>query len=161
VAVLGTSTQPGNAQALREAELAAGAYKIQVQYHDVLGLGDIEPAFQAAKQRRAEAMLGPVLNSDRRHVVELARKNYLPATYNVPEFVELGGLMNYGVSFIDLYRRAASYVDKILKGANPGDLPVERPTKFELTINLKAAKQSPSQFHPMCSRERTESFGKE
>jgi putative ABC transport system substrate-binding protein len=81
----------------------------------VLGLGDIEPAFQAAKQRRAEAMLvlgGPVLNSDRRHVVELARKNYLPATYNVPEFVELGGLMNYGVSFIDLYRRAASYVDK-------------------------------------------------
>jgi len=84
---------------------------------------------------------GPVLNSDRRHVVELARKNYLPATYNVPEFVELGGLMNYGVSFIDLYRRAASYVDKILKGANPGDLPVERPTKFELTINLKAAKQ--------------------
>jgi ABC-type uncharacterized transport system substrate-binding protein len=144
VAVLGTSTQPGNAQGLRETELAAGAYKIEVQYQDVLGLGDIEPAFRAASQWHAEAVLvlgGPVLNSDRRRVVDLARKNRLPATYNVPDFVEVGGLMNYGVSFVDLYRRAAIYVDKILKGAKPADLPVEQPTKFEFIINLKAAQQ--------------------
>jgi ABC-type uncharacterized transport system substrate-binding protein len=144
VAVLGTSTQPGNAQGLRETELAAGAYKIHVQYQDVLGLGDIEPAFRAASQWHAEAVLvlgGPVLNSDRRRVVDLARKIRLPATYNVPDFVEVGGLMSYGVSFVDLYRRAAIYVDKILKGAKPADLPVEQPTKFEFVINLKAAKQ--------------------
>ncbi len=144
VAVLGTSTQPGNAQALREAQLAADAYKIQIRYQDVLGLADIEPAFRAARQWRAEAVLvlgGPVLNSDRRRVVDLARKNRLPATYNVPDFVEVGGLMNYGVSFVDLYRRAATYVDKIVKGAKPVDLPVEQPTKFEFIVNLKAAKQ--------------------
>jgi len=144
VAVLGTSTQPGNAQGLRETELAAAAYKIQVQYQDVRGLSDIEPAFRAASQWRAEAVLilgGPVLNSDRTRIVDLAVKNRLPATYNVPDFVEAGGLMNYGVSFADLYRRAATYVDKILRGAKPADLPVEQATKFELMINLKAAKQ--------------------
>jgi putative ABC transport system substrate-binding protein len=144
VAVLGTSTQPGNAQGLRETELAAAAYKIHVQYQDVQGLSDIVPVFRAVSQWKAEAVLilgGPVLNSNRTQVVELAVKNRLPATYNVPDFVEVGGLMNYGVSFADLYRRAATYVDKILKGAKPADLPIEQPTKFELVINLKAAKQ--------------------
>ena len=144
VAVLGTSTSPGNAQALKETELAAGALKVQVQYQDVKGLGDIEPAFRAASQWRAEAVLvlgGPVLNSDRTRVIDLAAKNRLPATYNVPDFVDAGGLMTYGVSFVDLYRRAAVYVDKILKGAKPAELPVEQPTKFEFIINLKAAKQ--------------------
>jgi putative ABC transport system substrate-binding protein len=143
VAVLGTSTSPGNAQALKETELAAGALKVQVQYQDVKGLGDIEPAFRAASQWRAEAVLvlGPILNSNRTQVVDLAVKNRLPATYNVPDFVDAGGLMTYGVNFVDLYRRAAVYVDKILKGAKPADLPVEQPIKFELIINLKAAKQ--------------------
>jgi putative ABC transport system substrate-binding protein len=144
VTVLGTSTIPGNAQTLKETETAAGALKIQVQYQDVKGLGEIEPAFRAASQWRAEAVLvlgGPILNSDRRRVVGLAVKNRLPATYNVPDFVDAGGLMTYGVSFVDLYRRAATYVDKILKGAKPADIPVEQPIKFELVINLKAAKQ--------------------
>jgi ABC-type uncharacterized transport system substrate-binding protein len=144
VAALGTSATPGTAQGLRETELAAGASKIQIQYQDIKRLDDIEPAFRAASQWRAEAVLilgGPVLNSDRARVVNLAVKNRLPATYNVPDFVEAGGLMNYGVSFVDLYRRAAVYVDKILKGAKPSDLPVEQPKKFEFIINLKAAKQ--------------------
>ena len=144
VAILGSSTMPGNSLALKETELAAGAFKIQVQYQDVRGLGDIEAAFRAASQWRAEAVLvlgGPILNSDRTQVVDLAVKNRLPATYNVADFVEAGGLMSYGVSFVDLYRRAATYVDKILKSAKPADLPVEQPTKFELVINLKAAKQ--------------------
>ena len=82
-----------------------------------------------------------VLNSQRAQVVELAIKNRLPVIYPFPEFVEAGGLMSYGVSFNDLYRRAATYVDKILKGAKPADLPVEQPMKFEFVINLKAAKQ--------------------
>ena len=82
-----------------------------------------------------------MLNSNRIQVAELAVKNRLPVVYNAPEFVQEGGLMSYGVSFSDLFRRAAIYVDKILKGAKPADLPVEQPTKFELVINLKTAKQ--------------------
>ena len=144
VAVLGTSTIPGQAQSLKETELAAGAFKVQLQYLDVLSPKDLETAFRAAGKERADAVLvlgGPVLNSERTQVVELAVKNRLPAIYNVADYVEAGGLMTYGVSITDLYRRAATYVDKILKGAMPADLPVEQPMKFELVINLKAAKQ--------------------
>jgi putative ABC transport system substrate-binding protein len=86
-------------------------------------------------------LASPVFNSQRTQVVELAVRNQLPATYPFPEFVEAGGLMTYGVSYIDLDRRAATYVDKILKGRTPADLPVEQPQKFEFIINLKAAKQ--------------------
>ena len=82
-----------------------------------------------------------MLNSQRTQIAELAVKNRLPAIYDRPEYVEAGGLMTYGASITDLYRRAATYVDKILKGAKPADLPVEQPTKFEFIINLKAAKQ--------------------
>ena len=144
VAVFGDSTNPGNAQSLRETELAAAAFGVQLQYLDVPGPKDIETAFRAASKGRADAVLvlgGPVVQSHRTQIVDLAAKSRLPATYNVPEFVEDGGLMSYGVSVNDLYRRAATYVDKILKGVKPADLPVEQPTKFELIINLKTAKQ--------------------
>jgi putative tryptophan/tyrosine transport system substrate-binding protein len=144
VAVLGTSTSPGNAQALRETELAAGALTVKLQYLDVRGPKDIETAFRAASKERAEAVLvlgGPVLSSRRTLVVELVENSRLPAIYGQPELVEAGGLMSYSVSFTHQFRRAATYVDKILKGAKPADLPVEQPVKFEFIINLKAAKQ--------------------
>jgi putative tryptophan/tyrosine transport system substrate-binding protein len=145
VAVFGTSTQPGNAQALKEVELAARAFGINLQYVDVLDPKDIETAFRAAGKGRADAVLmmvpSGVVNSLRKEIAELAVKSRLPATYQASEYVEAGGLMSYGVSIDDLNRRAATYVDKILKGRKPADLPVEQPTKFELIINLKAAKQ--------------------
>jgi putative tryptophan/tyrosine transport system substrate-binding protein len=144
VAVLGTSTTPGNAQQLREVELAAGALKVKLQFLDVLDPKDIETAFRAASKGHAEGVLvlsASVFVSRRTQVLDLAQKSRLPAIYYRPEFVEAGGLMSYGVNDTDLYRRAATYVDKILKGAKPADLPVEQPTKFEFIINLKAAKQ--------------------
>ena len=142
VAVLGTATNPGTAQALKETELAAGAFKLQLQYLDVLGPKDIDTGFQTASKARAEAVLvliSSVLNNHRNQVVELAVKSRLPVIYPFPEFVEAGGLMSYGVNFADLWGRAATYVDKILKGTKPADLPVEQPKKFEFIINLKAA----------------------
>src|SRR5262245_13204911 len=144
VAVLGTSTGPTNAQNLKETELAAGALGVKIQYLDVLGPKDIETAFRAASKARADAVLllaSSVFTSQRTQVADLAVKYRLPATYNRPEYVEDGGLMTYGPSINDLFRRAATYVDKILKGTKPADLPVEQPTKFELIINLKAATQ--------------------
>jgi putative ABC transport system substrate-binding protein len=145
VAVLETSTLPGNAQRLREVELAAGALKVQLQYLDVLSSKDIETAFRAAIKGRADAVLmmaaGGVVAAHRTQVVDLAVKSRLPAIYTNSLFVDAGGLMTYSANLTDLDRRAATYVDKILKGAKPADLPVEQPTKFELIINLKAAKQ--------------------
>jgi len=143
VAVLGTSTLPGHARALREVELAARTLKVQLQYLDVRGPKDIETAFQKARKGRGDAVLvlpSPVLESHRTQVADLAAKNRLPTIYPFAEFVEAGGLVAYGVSIPELFRRAATYVDKILKGAKPADLPVEQPTKFELVINLKTAK---------------------
>jgi len=143
VAVLRTFATPDRAR-LNELEPAARAMKIELQHLDVGGPKDIEAVFRKARQGRAGAVLAlasPILESHRSQVADLAAKNRLPAIYHVPEFVEAGGLMSYGASLIDLYRRAATYVDKILKGAKPADLPVEQPTKFELVINLKAAEQ--------------------
>ena len=145
VAVLGTSTLPGNAQELKETELAAGAFGVKLQYLDVLVPENIETAFRAAGKGRAEAVLmmvaGFVANLQRKEIGELAVKSRLPAIYYRSDFVEAGGLMSYGVNQPDLDRRAATYVDKILKGAKPEDLPVEQPKKFEFIVNLKAAKQ--------------------
>ena len=144
LAVLGTSVEPGTAQSLKETELAAGAFGVQVQYLDVLAPKDIETAFQAASKGCADAvlvLLSFVFNSHRTQVIELAAKSRLPAIYYATEWMEDGGLMTYGVSRTDSFRRAAIYVDKILKGARPEDLPVEQPTKFEFIINLKAAKR--------------------
>ena len=144
VAVFGTSINPGNAQSLKEIQLAAGAFKVQLQYIDVLAPKNIEAAFRAASKGRADALLAlasPVLNAHRKQLIELALKSRLPAIYARTVIVEEGGLMTYGTSVTDLYRRAATYVDKILKGRKPVDLPVEQPMKFDFIVNLKAAKQ--------------------
>jgi putative ABC transport system substrate-binding protein len=144
VAVLGASDNPGNPQALSEAEQAATALKIQLQYLDIRSPKDIEPAFQEARKGRAEGVLelgGPLLNVHRTALVKLAAKSRLPTMWVRRSFVEAGGLMCYGVDPDDLARRAANYVDKILKGAKPSELPVEQPTKFEFVVNLKAAKK--------------------
>jgi putative ABC transport system substrate-binding protein len=144
IAIIGNSTNPGNVQELKETELAAGAFGIQIHYLDVRAPEDIESSFRAVTKGRADALLvlgNPILNAHRAQVIALVVKSRLPSTYNRPEFVEAGGLMTYGVSYNDLLRRAATFVDKILKGAKPADLPVEQPIKFELVINLRAAKQ--------------------
>jgi putative ABC transport system substrate-binding protein len=144
LAVLGQSTYPGNAEALKESELAAGALKVRVQYLDIFAPRDIESVFREASKGRADGFLvlqSAILNSHRKQATDLAIKSRLPAIYYAPEFVEGGGLMSYAASINDLYRRAAAFVDKILKGAKPADLPVEQPIKFEFIINLRAAKQ--------------------
>jgi putative tryptophan/tyrosine transport system substrate-binding protein len=144
VATIGASIEPGNAQFLKEMEFAARSLKVNLHYLNVLTSKDIEGAFRAAVKERADGVVmqgSQVFNTHRIQIVELAAKSRLPTTYTRPEYVEDGGLMTYGPSINDLFRRAATYVDKIVKGANPADLSVEQPTKFELVINLKAAKQ--------------------
>ena len=108
---------------------------MQLQYLDLLNSKDIEIAFRTANKGRADALLllsGPVLNAHLRQVVDLAAKSRLPAMYNFPEFVEAGGLMTYGVNNADMARRSATYVDKILKGAKPADIPVEQPKEVRV-----------------------------
>ena len=143
VGILG-STQPGNVQTVREIERAAASLRVQLQYFQVKGREDIESAFRTAKKHRADAIIGlsnAVFNTYRKELALSAIKNHLPAIYDRREFVEDGALMSYAVSIIDLDRRAAYYIDKVLRGAKPADLPVEQPTKFEFIVNLKAAKQ--------------------
>jgi putative tryptophan/tyrosine transport system substrate-binding protein len=144
-AVFGTSTQPGNSQMLKEVELAAAALAVKLQYVDVLSPEDIESAFRATVKGRAHAVLmivaSSVVGDHRQKIVDLAVKSRLPAIYPFSSYVEAGGLMSYSVNITDLDRRAATFVDKILKGTKPADLPVEQPKKFEFIINLKAAKQ--------------------
>jgi len=128
---------------LKGAEVAARALGVRLQFVDARGPADFERAFSDMTRARAGALTvrpAPMFVSERRRLVDLAAKNRLPAVYAWREFVDAGGLMAYGPNLADLYRRAATYVDKILKGAKPADLPVEQPTKFELIINLKTAK---------------------
>ncbi len=142
--VLGTSTQPGTTQALREIELASEAFGVKQQFQDMVGPKDIETAFQAVSKARADAALvlsSAVIFSHRTQVAALAVKGRLPVIFPQNEFVEDGGLMSYAPNYADLFHRAATYVDKILKGAKPADLPIEQPIKFEFIVNLKAAKQ--------------------
>jgi putative ABC transport system substrate-binding protein len=144
VAVFGDSTNPGNAQALKETKIAATALNADLQYLNVVNPKDFRNAFRDASKGRCDAVLvvsSIVAFSQRKEIAELAIKNRLPVVYPRPEYVENDGLMFYGVDVKDLSRRAATYVDKILKGAKPGELPIEQPRKFELLINLKAAKQ--------------------
>ena len=128
---------------LKETEAAAGTLGVQLQLVGVRGPDEFDRAFSTMIRERAEALLvfpSTMLFNERRNIVALVTKHRLPSMFHAREFVELGGLISYGASITDLYRRAATYVDKILKGARPADLPVEQPTKFELVINLKTAK---------------------
>ena len=145
VAVFGTSTSPDNTPALREVEIAAKAFGVKLQYQDILSPKDFESAFRAAGKGHAEAVLhlvaGGATAGRQTEFAELAVKSRLPVIYGTRGNVEAGGLMSYGANQNDLDRRAATYVDKILKGRTPADLPVEQPMKFEFVVNLKAAKQ--------------------
>ena len=144
LAVLGNATQPGNPQALREITIAADAVRVQLQYLELRTANEIEAAFGAASKEHAEGVLllaSPVLLAQRRQIADLAVKGRLPTISGRPEYVEDGGLVVYGANYTDLFRRAAVYVHKILKGTKPADLAIEQPTKFELVINLKTAKQ--------------------
>jgi putative ABC transport system substrate-binding protein len=128
---------------LKQADDAARALGVRLQFVEAREAADLEPAFSEMTRARADALTvfpSTMFFNERRRITALAAKNRLPAVYQLREFVEAGGLMSYGPNLADLFRRAATYVDKILKGAKPADLPVEQPTKFELVINLKTAK---------------------
>jgi putative ABC transport system substrate-binding protein len=144
VAVFRTPVAGEHRQELKEVELAAQGLGVKLQFIDVLSPKDVEAAFRAANKGQADAVLmmvsGPLVNFQQPQIAKLAVSSRLPVIWS-REYVEDGGLMSYGVSLPDLDRRAATYVDKILKGAKPADLPVEQPKKFEFIINLKAAKQ--------------------
>ena len=143
VAVLANPANPNTAAQLRETQRAAQALQVQLHLMEVRGPHELDNAFSAIRSVSADALLvllDPLFMSQRARLVELTVTSRLPAMYGFREDVEMGALMAYGPSFPDLFRRAATYVDKILKGAKPADLPVEGPTKFEFVINLKTAK---------------------
>ena len=141
VALVGQDVNPGNDEYIKQADAAARILGISVQHVTVRGPDDFDRAFKVTRGANALIQLDDVLfTSHRKQVVELAAKHHLPAMYGFREFPEAGGLMSYGPDLPDLYRRAAGYIDRILKGAKPADLPIEQPTKFELVINLKTAK---------------------
>ena len=144
VAVLSNPTNPDSELSLKGMEAAARALGVQLQLQEVRDPTEFEKAFEAITRQGARALMvlpDPMYVSERGRIVALSAKSRLPAMYAHREFVDAGGLMFYGASLADMWRRAATYVDKILKGAKPADLPVEQPTKFELVINLKTAKQ--------------------
>ncbi len=143
VAVLYDPNDPAKIAEFKEIEVAARPLGVQLQALEVRSLEDFESAFKAATRVKAAALLvlpTTITNTHRKRIAELAAKNRLPTVFAASQFLE-GGLMSYGPDYADLFRRAATYVDKILKGAKPAELPVEQPTKFELIINLKTAKQ--------------------
>ena len=142
VAVLWDAANPYPARAFKETQRAAQTLGIELQSLEVRGPEDFASAFDAMKRQQPDALFAigdPLISDSRRQIVDFASAQRLPAMYPLREYVEAGGLMSYGASISDLVRRAAGYVDKILKGTKPEDLPVEQPTKFELVINLKTA----------------------
>jgi putative tryptophan/tyrosine transport system substrate-binding protein len=144
VVVLWNPTSSGESLSFMETQGVAKALGVQLHSMEVRGASDFESGFQRARKASVQALVtlpSPVVNSNLKQVLEFAAKNRLPAMYFTSEFVDAGGLMSYAPNFTDQFRRAATYVDKILKGRKPADLPVEQPTKFEFIINLKAAKQ--------------------
>jgi putative tryptophan/tyrosine transport system substrate-binding protein len=143
VAVIWNSTNPYPTIVFKQTQDAARTLGIEVQSLAVKDPADFEAVFELARQKRADALCtidDPLTVSQLSQIVNFAAANRLPAIYGLREFAKAGGLMAYGASIPDLYRRAATYVDKILRGAKPGELPVEQPTKFDLAINLKTAK---------------------
>jgi putative ABC transport system substrate-binding protein len=145
VAVFASPGSGDQAQILKELEFAAGSLAVKIHRLEIQSPKDFETAFQAAAKERSEAgivrIAGPILSPHRQAFAQIAVKSRLPVIYEDAQEVEAGGLASYGVNDLELYHRAATYVDRILKGAKPADLPVEQPKKFELVINLKAAKQ--------------------
>ena len=144
VAVIRDLTNVTESIGVDEIEATGRALKLQTQSFEVAKVEDLDSQFQAIIKWRPGGLMtggGPLINGNRKRLVDFAAKNKLPAMYNRDEFVDAGGLGSYATSSIDLSRRAATYVDKILKGAKPAELPVEQPKKFEFIINLKAAKQ--------------------
>jgi ABC-type uncharacterized transport system substrate-binding protein len=145
VAILWDADGPGPRVAFKEYEAAARAFKLDLKSVEVRGPNpDFPSALQAAKNQRADALIivgNPLIRFHQKRIMELATTNRLPSANDDSRYVEAGGLMSYGANYAEMLRRAATYVDKILKGAKPADLPVEQPTKFELVINLKTAKQ--------------------
>jgi len=143
VAILSNPTNSYHQLAIGEANTAARSLDVQLQLLEARGPNEFDDAFAAMANERVGALLvlsDIVFNNHQTRLVDLAAGRRLPAAYGIRESVEAGGLMSYGPSFLDFYRRGAAYVDKILKGDKPADLPVEQPTKFELVINLKTAK---------------------
>jgi putative ABC transport system substrate-binding protein len=144
VAALWNPANPAQELVWKEIQAAAQELRLQLQSLEVRSANDFDIAFEAVLRERAQALIPtpePLINTQLKRIVEFAAKNRLPAMYGGPEVVDAGGLMSYAPNYTDHYRRTATYVDKILKGAKPADLPVEQPTKFELVINLKTAKQ--------------------
>jgi putative ABC transport system substrate-binding protein len=143
IAVLWNPENPGSGTQFQETLAAAQRLGIQVRSLEARAPDDIDKAFALISNKRADALVvirGALTNNQQSRIIGLAGTNRLPAMYSLRAAVEAGGLMYYGVNDADLYRRAATYVDKILKGAKPANLPVEQPTKFEFVVNLKAAK---------------------
>jgi len=144
VVMLWNPTSSGQSLQFKETQAVAKALGVQLQSMEVQGTNDFETGFQLAKKEGTQALLAapsPVINSNLKQILEFAAKNRLPAMYAGPEVVDAGGLMSYAPNYADQFRRAAIFVDKILKGAKPADLPMEQATKFEFIINLKTAKQ--------------------
>ena len=145
VAVLYDPAAPGSVREVKEVlPVAARALRLTIQPWEVRAADDFERVFAAINKQRPDGLYvlaGPLMNANRKRIVGFALKSRLPSMYSSREVVDAGGLMSYGADLADSYRRVAYYVDRILKGAKPADLPVEQPTKFELVINLKTAKQ--------------------
>src|SRR5215813_491335 len=143
VAVLSDPTHPSHAPAISNVKIAAQALKVELQLLEARGSNEFDGAFAAMSKERVGALLvlpGPVFNLHRARLVDLAAENRLPSMYGFREYVRAGGLISYGPNLPDLFRRSANFVDKILRGAKPADLPVQQPTRFELTVNLKTAR---------------------
>jgi putative ABC transport system substrate-binding protein len=143
VAVIFNGANASNVASLKELERAASQLRVELESLDVRTAAELERAFDLARQRRADAVLvqrDPLYQVHRTRIISLAAKLKLPTMYPEVEAVESGGLISYGVHTGDLFRRGATYVDRILKGVKPADLPIERPVRFELAVNLSAAK---------------------